>query len=195
MVSLPPGPRNPNSASHVEPEAVRDGKPEAVRFMLVCWAVMIGGELLHQALTTIALVWDPAELIASAKEASKQTQAMPEGLMDVAVWGSVALMALIQLSVLVLFTVALGAINKQRKWAGNARRLLQVFSVFFALRALAVFGMRPASTVVPLAFYAVDGVIQIILGVAGVLGLIYASRKESADWVEKAADKSAGKGA
>ena len=83
MVSLPPGPtgpkgptNNPNSASHVDPEAARGGKPETVRYMLACWAFMIGGELLHQALAVVSLLMDPAELIASAKEASKQTGAM-----------------------------------------------------------------------------------------------------------------------
>ena len=206
MVSLPPGPpgpkgptNNPNSASHVDPEAARGGKPETVRYMLACWAFMIGGELLHQALAVVSLLMDPAELIASAKEASKQTGAMSgamsEGLMNVAMWGSVALMALIQLSVLALFAFALASISRQRKMAGTARRLLMVFSVFFALRALMVFAMRPASTTVPLAFYAFDGVIQIMLGVAGTLGLFYASQKESADWVDAGAGKNGAKGA
>ena len=206
MVSLPPGPtgpkgptNNPNSASHVDPEAARGGKPETVRYMLACWAFMIGGELLHQALAVVSLLMDPAELIASAKQASKQTGAMSgamsEGLMNVAMWGSVALMALIQLSVLALFAFALASISRQRKMAGTARRLLMVFSVFFALRALMVFAMRPASTTVPLAFYAFDGVIQIMLGVAGALGLFYASQKESADWVDADAGKNGAKGA
>ncbi|WP_070463762.1 hypothetical protein [Corynebacterium sp. HMSC29G08] len=206
MVSLPPGPpgpkgptNNPNSASHVAPEAARGGKPETVRYMLACWAFMIGGELLHQALAVVSLLMDPAELIASAKEASKQTGAMSgamsEGLMNVAVWGSVALMALIQLSVLALFAFALASISRQRKMAGTARRLLMVFSVFFALRALMVFAMRPASTTVPLAFYAFDGVIQIMLGVAGALGLFYASQKESVVWVDAGTGKNGAKGA
>ena len=43
--------------------------------------------------------------------------------------------------------------------------------------------MRPASTAVPVAFYAFDGVIQIILAVAGVLGLFYSSQKESVDYL------------
>ena len=212
MVSLPPGPTgpsrpsgptgapsNPNSASHVDPEAARGGKPETVRYMLACWAFMIGGELLHQALTVVSLLLDPSQLIASAKEASKQTgavsEAMSEGLLNVAVWGSVALMALVQLAILGLFAFALASISRQRKWAGTARRLLMVFSVFFALRALMVFAMRPAGTTVPLAFYAFDGVIQIMLGVAGALGLFYASQKESADWVDTGAGKNGAKGA
>ena len=181
-------PENPNSASHVNPGAANasGGKPEAVRFMLVCWAIMIGGELLHQVLTAAALLWDPSELIANAKQA-RPGEAISEGLLNLAVWSSVIVMALIQLTILALFVAALSAINKQRKWAGNARRMLQIFSVFFALRALAVFAVRPTSTVIPLAFHAFDGVVQIMLAVAGVLGLIYASQKESAEWVEKGA--------
>lgn len=206
MVSLPPGPtgptrpskrrtpkgppENPDSGSHVGVEAVGGGasrskKPEAVRYMLGCWAAMIFGELVHQALTVLAVVLDPSELIAAAKQAADAE--VPEALVNASVWGSVAIMALIQLVMIGLFAAALSAVNKQKKWGPTARRLLQVFSVFFALRALMVFAMRPAASTVPMALFAVDGVVQIVVGVAGVLGLIYASQKESIDWAEAGA--------
>ncbi len=52
MVSLPP--MNPNSGSHVAPAATQTStsngpkgsdneRPEAVRYMLTCWVVMIAG--------------------------------------------------------------------------------------------------------------------------------------------------------
>lgn len=193
MVSLPP-PVNPNSASHVEPSAVGK-RPESVRFMLGCWAAMILGELTHQILTVGALVLDPSELQAAAKEAAKaQGGDVPEAVMNASMWGSVAVMTLIQLSIIALFAIALRALSAQKSWAERARRLLQVFSVFFALRALVVFAARPASTTIPLAYFAADGVVQIIVGVAGVLGLIYASQKESIHWAE-AGNPQAGKGA
>lgn len=191
MVSLPP--QNPQSPSHIAPAAASQpdphGKkgtpPESVRFMLTCWAVMIAGELLHQILTVVVTVLDPAALRESAKQAAEgRGEELSDAMLTFGIYGSVVLMALIQLVILGVFAYALRTVAKRGKWAANARRLLQVFAAFFGLRVLTLFMMTPASATVPVALYAADGVIQIILGVAGVLGLVYSTRKESVDWVE-----------
>ena len=191
MVSLPP--MNPGSPSRVEPEAVEKQKgsmPEAVRYMLAAWTVMIGGELLHQILAVAASVIDPSALREVAKErATKGDGEVSEALMNASVYGSIFIMALLQLGVILLFVFALRAVQKQAKWAENARRLLQIFSVFFALRMLTLFMMVPASTTVPTALFGVDGVIQIILGVAGVMGVIYSVDKDSVAWTKPPKDK------
>ena len=191
MVSLPP--MNPGSPSRVEPEAVEKQKgsmPEAVRYMLAAWTVMIGGELLHQILAVAASVIDPSALREVAKErATKGDGEVSEALMNASVYGSIFIMALLQLGVILLFVFALRAVQKQAKWAENARRLLQIFSVFFALRMLTLFMMVPASTAVPTALFGVDGVIQIVLGVAGVMGVIYSVDKDSVAWTKPPKDK------
>lgn len=169
--------------------------PEAVRFMLLSWAIMIAGELLHQILTIAAIAIDPSELVVAAKQAAKaKGEEVSESVVSASMWGSIAVAALIQLAIIALFVAALVALQKQKKWAPTARRLLQVFSIFFAIRVLAVFVTRPASSAVPLAFYAVDGVVQIIIGVAGALGLFYASQKEATDWAEAGAPPAKGRG-
>ena len=191
MVSLPP--MNPGSPSRVEPEAVEKQKgsmPEAVRYMLAAWTVMIGGELLHQILAVAASVIDPSALREVAKErATKGDGEVSEALMNASVYGSIFIMALLQLGMILLFVFALRAVQKQAKWAENARRLLQIFSVFFALRMLTLFMMVPASTTVPTALFGVDGVIQIVLGVAGVMGVIYSVDKDSVAWTKPPKDK------
>ena len=191
MVSLPP--MNPGSPSRVEPEAVEKQKgsmPEAVRYMLAAWTVMIGGELLHQIFAVAASVIDPSALREVAKErATKGDGEVSEALMNASVYGSIFIMAVIQLGVILLFVFALRAVQKQAKWAENARRLLQIFSVFFALRMLTLFMMVPASTAVPTALFGVDGVIQIVLGVAGVMGVIYSVDKDSVAWTKPPKDK------
>ena len=191
MVSLPP--MNQGSPSRVEPEAVEKQKgsmPEAVRYMLAAWAVMIGGELLHQIFAVAASVIDPSALREVAKErATNGDGEVSEALMNASVYGSIFIMALLQLGVILLFVFALRAVHKQAKWAENARRLLQIFSVFFALRMLTLFMMVPASTAVPTALFGVDGVIQIILGVAGVMGVIYSVDKDSVAWTKPPKDK------
>lgn len=184
---------NPGSPSRVEPEAVEKQKgsmPEAVRYMLAAWTVMIGGELLHQILAVAASVIDPSALREVAKErATKGDGEVSEALMNASVYGSIFIMALLQLGVILLFVFALRAVQKQAKWAENARRLLQIFSVFFALRMLTLFMMVPASTTVPTALFGVDGVIQIVLGVAGVMGVIYSVDKDSVAWTKPPKDK------
>ncbi|WP_143313242.1 hypothetical protein [Corynebacterium afermentans] len=184
---------NPGSPSRVEPEAVEKQKgsmPEAVRYMLAAWTVMIGGELLHQILAVAASVIDPSALREVAKErATKGDGEVSEALMNASVYGSIFIMALLQLGIILLFVFALRAVQKQAKWAENARRLLQIFSVFFALRMLTLFMMVPASTAVPTALFGVDGVIQIVLGVAGVMGVIYSVDKDSVAWTKPPKDK------
>ncbi|WP_148363820.1 MULTISPECIES: hypothetical protein [Corynebacterium] len=184
---------NPGSPSRVEPEAVEKQKvsmPEAVRYMLAAWTVMIGGELLHQILAVAASVIDPSALREVAKErATKGDGEVSEALMNASVYGSIFIMALLQLGIILLFVFALRAVQKQAKWAENARRLLQIFSVFFALRMLTLFMMVPASTTVPTALFGVDGVIQIVLGVAGVMGVIYSVDKDSVAWTKPPKDK------
>lgn len=187
MVSLPP--MNPGSPKRVSPEAVEKrggpGMPEAVRYMLTCWAVMIGGELLHQIMTVIASVLDPSALREVARERAKNSDGeVSDALVNASVYGSIFLMAVLELGIIVLFVFALRAVKQQAKWAPNARRLLQVFSGYFALRMLTLFMVAPASTAVPEAFFGADGVIQIILGVAGILGIVYSMDKSAVAWTK-----------
>ena len=107
--------------------------PEAVRLMLACWAVMIGGELIHQILTVVMTVLDPAPLRESAKEAAKG-QELSDAMLNLGIYGSVVLMALIQLLILAGFVVALRMVANRGKRAAAARRLLQIFATYFALR-------------------------------------------------------------
>ena len=192
MVSLPP--MNPGSPSRVEPEAVEKhngSMPEAVRYMLTCWAVMIGGELLHQIMAVVASVVDPSALREVAKERAKNSDGeVSDALMNASVYGSIFIMAVLQLGVILLFVFALRAVQKQAKWAENARRLLQIFSGFFALRMLTLFMMAPASTALPTAFFGTDGVIQIILAVAGILGIVYSMDKAAVAWTKPKGGKS-----
>lgn len=194
MVSLPPV--NPQSPSHVDTDAVAEGgkkpsgPPEPVRLMVRCWAVMLIGELIHQILTVVFSFADPAPLREAAKEQAKASgDEVSDGLLNMGVYGAIVFMGLIQLAVLLLFVFALRAVKTQGSWAANARRLLQIFAVFFAIRMLTLFMMQPTSTAIPVVFYGIDGVVQIILGVAGILGIVYSTDKASVDWVEPRAKK------
>ena len=72
------------------PEAVEKhngSMPEAVRYMLTCWAVMIGGELLHQIMAVVASVVDPSALREVAKERAKNSDGeVSDALMNASVY-------------------------------------------------------------------------------------------------------------
>lgn len=189
MANTPPVAQAPAPTTHRkdEPPARPTKHPEAVRYLLGAWAVMILGELLHQILSVVVTVLDPAALREAAKQAAKnQSEALPDNMMQASMYATIVLMALLQLGIIVVFVLALRSVQRRGKWILNATRVLQVFSVFFALRMLTLFLMTPAATKVPIALFAVDGATQIVVGVAGLLGLFYASRKESQDYLRPA---------
>ncbi len=188
MVSVPPM-RRPEV---VEKQKRSDGVPEPVRLMLLSWAIMIAGELLHQALTVIAVAIDPAPLREAAKAGTKGEE-VSDAVLNTGVYTSIVVMALVQLLFVLLLVVALRAVKNKATWAQNARRLLQVFAAYFGFRILTLFVTVPAATSLPVAFYGVDGVIQIILGVAGICGIVYSADKESVNWTEPSGPNSGGK--
>ncbi|MDN6246433.1 MAG: hypothetical protein L0J38_07865, partial [Corynebacterium casei] len=69
------------------------------------------------------------------------------------------------------------------KHAGTARRMLFVFSLYFTFRLFLVFMTRPATgTNSPDWLYVVDGSLQILVGVAAVLVLVFSSREETLEY-------------
>ena len=187
MANTPPAAQAPALPPRHRKGEPTQQQPEAVRYLLGAWAVMILGELLHQILAVVVTVLDPAALREAANQAAKnQSEAIPENMMQASMYATVVLMALLQLGIIVVFVLALHRAQRRGKWMLNATRVLQVFSVFFAVRVLTLFLMTPAATKVPVALFAVDGAVQIVVGVAGALGLFYASRKESQDYLRSA---------
>jgi len=73
-------------------------------------------------------------------------------------------------------------IHRRSKFAGLARRMLLVFGFYFGFRILMLFMATPGGNDVPVAMYLVDGAVQIIVGVAAVLGLIFSFREEVLKW-------------
>ncbi|SDS55648.1 hypothetical protein [Corynebacterium timonense] len=180
----------PESPSHVSAEAVSGGGagskklPEPVRYLLGCLGVMLGGELVHQILSVIAIVVDPSRLRESARQAARSSnEALTEELLNATVYSSVALMAVFQLIVLILLAVAARAVATRATWAPSALRLLQFFGVFFAIRAVFLFFVSPDSTTVPIALYAVDGIVQIVIGTAGACAVAYAMQGKVHEYV------------
>lgn len=193
-----PGMLSANSNGGAEPAPPRPGTgpgksdpskpPEAVRYLLFAWAVMLGAELVHQLFSLSMAFLNPSALTESAREANKSVggEAVPDDQIKLIVYAAIALMGLFMLAFVLLLAVALNAIARRKNWANNAAMLLTVFSAFFIMRMITVFLVVGANTEgIPTAVVALDGVIQIIAGVAAVCGLIFASQDEAKKWTAK----------
>lgn len=185
----------------ITPSAPEGGKkqlPETVRYLLLAWTIMIGGELVHQLFSMVVAMLDPSVLMESAREANESVggEAVGDDQVMLIVYAALALMGLFTLAVVFVLAMALRAVAQQKNWARNAFMLLVVFSVFFALRLITVFLVVGATTAgVPTAVVALDGVVQIIAGAAAVCGLIFASQDETKKWVSKPQAPSGAEGA
>lgn len=191
-MTVPPVPSSP---AHISPSATgasprSGGMPEAVRYFLLAIAVVIGGEFVHQMFTVAMTLIDPSTLLDAARDAGKSTggaEAITENQMRVVAYLSVAVFAGFALIIVAVLGLAAWAVAKQKSWANNARGLLTVFSVFFALRMVTVFFAVPAGSAVPVAVVALDGVVQIITGVAGICAAIFANNDDTKKWTAKGA--------
>ena len=81
-----------------------------------------------------------------------------------------------------LLAFLLRSLANRSKRAGTSRRVWFAFSIYFGFRILLTFMVTPAGADVPDWLFAADGMVQILVGVAAVLGLIFSVRAETLDY-------------
>lgn len=165
-------------------------KPDAIRLLLLLFAVAIGGEILHQVLNIIIGLMDPSALIAAAREnlSAEEAEQISDGRIRLTVFASVLLAGGLGLVIMGLLAFMLSLINRRSKHAGLARRMLMVFGFYFGFRILLLFMASPGGNDVPVVMYLLDGSVQIIVGVAAVLGLLFSFRPETLKWTREVDD-------
>ncbi len=160
--------------------------PETVRAVVLVWAIAIGGELIHQLFSIISSIVDPSALRRAANESADQSTAdgaaVPDSVVNMSVYLSIGVMAVITLAIVGLLTWMLVLFARRHKWAGYARRLLYLFSFFFAFRLLLVFMTTSVASDIPVWLVATDGAVQIAVAVAAICGIILAGREEVLKW-------------
>lgn len=176
-------PENPTSG----PPETGDEKPETIRLMLLLFAVAIGGEVIHQILNVIIGLMDPSALLAAARDALSEEQAaeLGEGAVNTSVYASMFLAGALGLAIMGLLAFMLVLIHRRSSYAGLARRMLLVFGFYFGFRILLLLIATPGGNDVPVAMYLLDGSVQIIVGVAAVLGLVFSFRQETLKWTRE----------
>ena len=81
-----------------------------------------------------------------------------------------------------LLAFLLRSLARRGKRAGTSRRVWFAFSLYFGFRILLTFMVTPAGADVPDWLFAADGMVQILVGVAAVLGLIFSVRVDTLDY-------------
>lgn len=157
-------------------------RPESVGLLLRVWFLVGVGELVHQILQITLSYLNRDALVAALRASMKDQVDYPEALLDVsaniAIFGS----ALMFMAVIGLLMFMLTRIAKQHKWAGTARRMWFAFSLFFVFRVLLVFLTQPAGSDAPDWLFALDGVVQILVGVGAAMALVFSLREETLEF-------------
>ena len=177
---------SPNTApsDKTQDEAAKNPKrTEAVSLMLKVWTVALMLEAVHLVLSVTLTLLNRDELFAQARStaesaAERSGQEMTDSFVQIVGYGSLVLSSLISLAIVVLLGVMLWMINSNSTAAGTGRRLWFAFSLYFGFRVLIVFLSSPAGANVPDWLFVVDGAVQILVGVAAIMGLIFSSKEE-----------------
>lgn len=177
---------SPNTAPSDKPqdEAAKNPKrTEAVSLMLKVWIVALMLEAVHLVLSITLTLLNRDELFAQARStaesaAERSGQEMTDSFVQIVGYGSLVLSSLISLAIVVLLGIMLWMINSNTKAAGTGRRLWFAFSLYFGFRVLIVFLSSPAGANVPDWLFVVDGAVQILVGVAAIMGLMFSTKEE-----------------
>lgn len=170
--------QSPSTSTKHQPEW-----PEAVRYMLLLWAGVLAGEVLHQILSTTMSFMDIEVLkAAAAKRAEESGGPMNDALATIGATGGIVVMTLLAFAILGLLAWMLNCLARKTKWAGNGRRMWFAFSIYYGIRAGLLFATQVGASDVPDALYLLDGALQILIGVAAVMGLIFSMKQETLDY-------------
>lgn len=185
-----PQPGNPGAQPSNQRGGGKDSskRPETVVYMLWLWLGVVAGETVHQILNVVLTLLNHDVLMAQAKQMVESASGGEDGeevsdsLIEMAAYGSVALSAAIAIGVLVLLLFLLKSLAGPSKRAGTSRRIWFAFSIYFGFRILLTFMVTPAGADVPDWLFAADGMVQILVGVAAVLGLIFSIKPDTLDY-------------
>jgi len=173
----------PKPPANDEKSGNSEQQPESVRLLIAVMAGAIALEFIHQVFSFILAIINFDVLKATAKRTVGEDAAMSETLINIGAWGSLTLTTLISLSIIAVLAIMVWLLNKKSKHAGTARRMLFIFSLYFTFRLFLVFMTRPATgTDSPDWLYVIDGSLQILVGVAAVLVLVFSSREETLEY-------------
>lgn len=181
--ALKPPANNKQDAETDQAKSPLEGKPESVQLLIKVMGGAVALEFIHQIFSFILALVNFDILQATARQTVGEASELSDTLVNLTAWGSLALTTLISLAIIGVLAGMLWLLYKKSKHAGTARRMLFVFSLYFTFRLFLVFMTRPATgTNSPDWLYVIDGSLQILVGVAAILVLVFSSREETLEY-------------
>lgn len=160
-----------------------NARPEAVQYMLVVWLFAVIVEFFHQLLSIALALLNSEQLFAAARQtASNRETELSDAMVNLVAYGSLGLTSVLSFVIIGILAYLLSLLAKNHKHAGLARRMWFAFSLYFAFRLMFVFMSSPAGSDAPDWLYMVDGILQILIGVAAIMGFAFSVKDEVLDY-------------
>ncbi|MDY3128070.1 MAG: hypothetical protein SOW59_08130 [Corynebacterium sp.] len=189
MTSIPPlKPQTSaqNTSGHNAAGAPEPGdhkRPEVVSLLVTLMMAVVACELIHQIVSAVITVVNIDIVQAMARKNFEQDSALPEAFTRASAWFAFGFSTILSLVIIGVLAWAVRTFADKGKYVAGARRIMFIFSLYFAFRILMVFLSKPiAASAAPDWLFALDGVVQILAGVGGILCVIFASRTETLDY-------------
>lgn len=171
--------KSPDTKKDADPHA----KPEAMVLGIGAWVVAVVLEGVQQLLNLGASFFNMGRLRSQVVEMGKeQGQELTDSMVTVLSVSALLISLLLSLLVLGAIGYFIYKVSTRGKNADSLQKMLSFFAGYLMFKALMVTFTPPAGGL-PAAYYAVSGSLQIIVGVAAVVGAVLINRKESVDWV------------
>lgn len=152
-------------------------QPEAVRWATASWWTALAINAAHQILGGVIAFFNRGQLMAEL-EKRMNGQAVPEMAASIGVVMSV----LFLLGFLGLFAWFVAAFRQGGRFAQLCRKTMTFVSIYLGISVITVFAIVPTSLSIPQGWFLADGCLSIACGVAAIIGLIFAQKKESLEW-------------
>lgn len=181
--------KNRNTPHDADKQQDASKRPEAFTLGIGAWILALSVEAIQQILNVVGTAMDNNALLTETKRmAEDRGTELTDGQATVLTYISMAFVGLLGLAIVAILFYFVRKIATRGKNADSLRRLLALFGGYLLFKALLVTFSPPTGNL-PVAFYAVSGVAQIIVGVAAVVGAVLLGKKESADWIAQNQDK------
>ncbi|WP_151641407.1 hypothetical protein [Corynebacterium sp. 11A] len=179
----------PRGGRRTEPESKE--RPESIDLAVKVWWVLIIAEVLRHVVLVLTTAMNPREVASQViatmdSEQVSQLENLGDTALNLAVIGYYVVIMLFAFAILAIVAWMVNVIARAREKAPSAKRLLTFFGIYFTIRALFVFFSPPPMSDPNSVQFLIDGSLQIVVGVAAVLGLVFFSRPESKTWIEPA---------
>ncbi|MCS4531629.1 hypothetical protein NXS13_03795 [Corynebacterium sp. ES2730-CONJ] len=161
-------------------------KPELVAFAIKLLSGIFLIEILHQIIATVGAIIHRDTLIRQIQQAYADSDAgLKPGpaMLDLLAIVSICFSALVAIALVGVFAWFVTTLSQRGKRSAMARRLLIYVCIYLSVRGIFVFAVTEANAM-SLVLLAINGSLQILIGVGAALAVYLLGREEMRRWAE-----------